>query len=1095
MLTRLSRLLRPLSLAAVSCLVALAAFAAMAASPTFAAVSLSEAPAERAAAVSGVAPVLAQPSDMALQAGETADQELHATDGDGDHITFLKTVGPDYMTVTTTDPGAGIATGNVHLAPGLAVAGVVTATVTAFDGFGTSSQSFSISVQPTPVAPVLTQPTDMTINAGDTQIQELYASDANGDPLEFNLLAGPAFVTVTTADAGGGSGLGEIVVAPGLLVSGTVTATVGVSDGSLTDQKSLTITVNHVNAAPVLSQPADMIVLAGEIKNQTLTADDADGAPLTFSMVSGPAYMTVTTVDAPAGIGNVHLAPDSVDVGTAIGEIRVSDGADSDQKTFSISVSQAALCPVGSFTKLARYVGSGLFEVQTADFNADGALDLMVEGAPGVVVLFGVGDGSFGASPLTLTAGTDPVSGAIADLNGDGVPDIAITDFSSDNISVFLGDVSGGFGPKRDVPMGGYPRSHSLAFGDLDRDGKLDMVVTRPNSGSVSVLRGVGDGTFDISTSVQVPGSPWQLVMADLNRDGSPDVIVTDLSGYLRVLLNNGAGELTLSGSYSVGTGLAGIATDDLNRDGKADVVVALRHSDFLSVFLGNGNGSLAPRRDYPTSGGPIQIAIADLNGDGLLDVASANEDLNDASILFGDGAGALGARIDVAAGFLPYGIAAGDFDNDLRTDLVVANYGGSLSIFLNRCAPSLRDNPPVVQAPNAITGGEGISIAFVVTANDPDGPAISTVTASFAALPLGHNATFVADPSNTGGTFSWTPTFDDARATEYLVTFAATNILSGTAGTRITVTNVNRAPLASAGGPYAGFAGIPVMLDGTGSSDPDGSVLAFTWVYGDGSTGGGVSPVHTYEVVGLYAIALIVSDGSLSDIATTTANVAGVLQARAFAASGSREIRLSAGKPQWCANIEPVGSSYSNAAVDLTTIVMKSAGTGAVSQIRASTEKSSISGDHDGNGVEAITACFTKSDLRLLFGNLHGSNAVTVTIEGSLFAGGIFRAQVDVNVIASGGSLAASVSPNPLNPEAILSFTTAKPGFATVHLFDLRGRLVRRVIEERALSPGYHDVRIDGRDDHGQRLASGVYFFRIHAVEGVETGQLTILK
>jgi hypothetical protein len=193
---------------------------------------------------------------------------------------------------------------------------------------------------------------------------------------------------------------------------------------------------------------------------------------------------------------------------------------------------------------------------------------------------------------------------------------------------------------------------------------------------------------------------------------------------------------------------------------------------------------------------------------------------------------------------------------------------------------------------------------------------------------------------------------------------------------------------------------------------------------------------------------------------------------------------------------VEPVGKSYSNSAVDLATVVMKSEGTGSVSQIPAIQDKMSISADHDGNGAEEIEACFSKGDLRLLFGNLHGNTTVTVTIEGSFFAGGLFRAQMDVVVSASGGGqLAASVSPNPLNPEAILTFVTAKAGFARVDLFDLRGRLVRRLIEEPSLSPGYHDVRIDGRDDHGERLATGVYFYRINSVDGVDTGQLTVLK
>ncbi len=336
----------------------LVALIAVVASPALAAVTLSEASAGRAAAVSGVAPILTQPSDMAVAAGATTDQEVHASDGDGNPITFLKSSGPEFMTVSTIDPGSGTALGNIRLAPGLAQAGATVATVSAFDGALSDSRSFGINVQPTPVAPVLIQPADMTVNTGETAIQELYASDANGDPLGFYLVSGPSYVSVNEIDPGAGSALGEIVVAPGSPVSGVAEATVGVSDGSLTDRRSLTITVNHVNSAPVLTPPAGMSVRVGEIKDQQLTAFDADGDPVIFSKVVGPAYMSVTTVDAVAGIGNVRLNPGSSDVGAQTGIVMVTDGVLTDQESLAImvqtNVAPTFLYPLYSMTVRAN---------------------------------------------------------------------------------------------------------------------------------------------------------------------------------------------------------------------------------------------------------------------------------------------------------------------------------------------------------------------------------------------------------------------------------------------------------------------------------------------------------------------------------------------------------------------------------------------------------------------------------------------------------------------------------------------------------------------------------------------------------------------
>src|SRR5439155_14786868 len=376
------------------------------------------------------------------------------------------------------------------------------------------------------------------------------------------------------------------------------------------------------------------------------------------------------------------------------------------------------------------------------------------------------------------------------------------------------------------------------------------------------------------------------------------------------------------------------------------------------------------------------------------LDLAISNRE-SSVSVLLGDGSGTFGSRTDVPAGGGASGIASGDFDGDLRNDLAAANYG-SVTVLLNRCAPP-RDHPPVVTAPKAVSGAEGSEITFSISANDPDGPAISSLTADLSGLPVGNNATCTLGPSDTGGVFRWTPGFEDSRPEPYSVTFTAANVLSASATTKITVTD---------------------------------------------------------------------------------ASIAGVCQARAFTTDGKGGIRLGGGKERRCVNLEPVGGSFSLGTVDVTSIVMKSHNTGSVEEIRAS--EVATGGDRDGNGVQEIAACFRKEDLRLLFSHLRGNNPVTITLEGRLSTGEIFRAQMDVLVNAGGGKLAAWVSPNPLNPEATLTFITTERGPLRVRLFDLNGRMIRSLLEESDASVGYHDVRIDGRDEHGGRLASGFYFYRI---------------
>lgn len=1253
-------------------------------------VVLSSSAAQRATQVSGEAPVLVPPSAMTVLVNETADQTLHATDAQGDPVTFSAAFGPSYMTVTTTDPGTGSATGNIHLAPGAGDAGLTQASVAASDGILTTQQTFSIRVTTPSAPPVLDPVADMTVAGGSSASQPLHASDPNDDELTFYLASGPGYATVSTDDPNGG--LGALRLNPSFAVSGSATIRVGVTDGVESDEQSLTATVTRVEVAPVLTQPAGVIVRGGEVKDVLLLATDANGDPLTFSLVSGPSYMTVTTGDPGQGsaFGHMHFAPpastvdtvtaivsvsdgglsnqkavfitvransppvldpvynyqmlagtsaieyvraidseadamlltissgpswatiftyyeypgfiygqvdlhptlsdvgtDTVfvrvsdgisfdeksflvtvlppqsapvlsqpaamtattgelaeqtvtatdadgsyvqiykgsgppymsvssnnnygsstgfirlqpgagDVGTATGTVVASDFTSTDTKTFAITVVAGnfpAPCPASSFTQIATTFGYGAIDVQTADLNDDGVLDLVVEmlDAGRVATAFGIGDGTFG-QVTDLDAGNGPVSGVIADFNRDEIPDLAVTNYFANSVAVYLGVGAGAFGPRRTFAVGSYPRG--IVAADVNRDGKADLLVANTNSSSASVLRGVGDGTFLAATNVAVGQYAHHLATPDLNGDGAPDLVTANsYDGDISVLLNNGTGGFASRTDYPAGAYPYSVAAADVNGDGKIDVMAGTSNA-YITVFLGNGDGTLGARRNFTSNYSVEEIEIVDLNGDSYPDIAATGGG-NKVSILLGDGSGAFGPRTDVnLAEYQVYGIVAGDFDDDLRPDLAATTYyDGNVTLLLNNtCAPDL-DHPPVVKAPKKVTAAEGVALSFSVTASDPDGPAVTGLTANFAGLPLGNNAAFTANGTYSAGTVTWTPTFMDARPTPYPVTITATNVLSGSAMTKITVTNSNRAPQANAGGPYTAFVGTPVAFDGRGSSDPDGDLLGFAWIFGDGASGTGAQPAHAYAAVGVYGVALTVSDGALTSLATTTASIVGLFQARAFTASGNRNIRLNAGKPQWCVQIEAVGRSFVNETVDMGSLVMRSVGTGSVEEIHAVGTKTIIGGDKDGNGVEEVTACFGKEDLRLLFANIHGTGSATVSFEANLYTGGRFRAAMDVGIIAGGGNLAATISPNPLNPSATITYFTTRPGAVSLHFFDLHGRLVRTVLHESRVEPGYHDVPVDGKDDRGAPLASGVYYYRLHASEGTTTGRFTVLR
>lgn len=400
------------------------------------------------------------------------------------------------------------------------------------------------------------------------------------------------------------------------------------------------------------------------------------------------------------------------------------------------------------------------------------------------------------------------------------------------------------------------------------------------------------------------------------------------------------------------------------------------------------------------------------------------------------------------------------------------------------------RNRAPEITAPAGVQASEGAAITFRVSASDPDGDH-ATLTATN--RPVG--SIFIDHGDNTGD-FSWTPGF--GQAGDYTVTFTGRDDLGATASRDVTISvdNVNRAPVAAPGGPYSGVIDVPMTLNGTASVDPDGDALSYLWDFGDGMTGVGATPLHSYSAGGVFTVTLTVSDGSLSASASTIATIQDIFPARAFLEGGNQTTRLGSGRATTCAQIEPVNGSYAITAVDPAMIVMISPGTGSVDRISAIAAKTVIGGDRDRNGIDEITACFAKTDLRLLFSALPGGrHTVTVTLEGNLTTGGKFRATMDMEVVSSGGSLVASLSPNPVNPVATLTIQTSRAGKMRVQLFDAQGRLVRVPLESQDIGAGYHDVLLDGRNENGERLRSGVYFYRIEATEGVETGRFVIAR
>src|SRR5712692_2094206 len=181
---------------------------------------------------------------------------------------------------------------------------------------------------------------------------------------------------------------------------------------------------------------------------------------------------------------------------------------------------------------------------------------------------------SFSAAPV-FPAGILPTSVAAGDFNGDGKPDVALT--NQNGISILLNNGQGGFQPAVNYTVGTNPQH--VAARDFNGDGKIDLAVVNQGSGSVSILLGNGNGTFQAAASYMAGGNPRWVAIADLNGDGKPDLAVVD-SGFatgsgVSVLLGNGNGTFQPATFVAAGSVALSVAVGDFNGDGKADLAVA----------------------------------------------------------------------------------------------------------------------------------------------------------------------------------------------------------------------------------------------------------------------------------------------------------------------------------------------------------------------------------------------------------------------------------------------------------------------------------------------------------------------------------------
>jgi hypothetical protein len=274
-------------------------------------------------------------------------------------------------------------------------------------------------------------------------------------------------------------------------------------------------------------------------------------------------------------------------------------------------------------------------------------------------------------------AGVNPYSLALGDLNGDGFLDLVASNQNANTVSVLLGDGIGGFGAKTTFATGATP--YGVSIGDLNGDGKADLVVVNATAFTVSVLLGDGAGGFGAKTDFATGAAPNNASIADVNGDGKPDLAVSCYtSNSVSVLLGNGSGGFAPRTDFTTGTHCVSVEIGDVSGDGKPDLVTANNGAASISVLLGDGTGGFGAKSDFTVGSAPRWLALGDVNGDGRLDLAVANSGANTVSVLLNNGSGGFGAKVDYATASDPRWVGIRDMNGDGGPDLVVANYAAN---------------------------------------------------------------------------------------------------------------------------------------------------------------------------------------------------------------------------------------------------------------------------------------------------------------------------------------------------------------------------------------------------------------------------------
>ncbi|MES2788699.1 MAG: cadherin domain-containing protein, partial [Planctomycetota bacterium] len=437
-----------------------------------------------------------------------------------------------------------------------------------------------------------------------------------------------------------------------------------------------------------------------------------------------------------------------------------------------------------------------------SDLNGDGNLDLVsiinLGGSSALTLALGNGDGTFQPSSSSVfnSAGLQPTSVAIHDLNGDGFLDVVAIYKFTGVVAIYDGNGDGTFQSADVLTI--EPSPSSIGFGDIFRDGSPEIFITHETTNSLTILSYNGVD-YDVNTTVNTGTAPSGVVVGDFTGYGSRGIATSDKGSNTVSVIYAGDG-FSPPDIYQVGDSPSSITAADLNGDGVEDLITANKGSNNVSILIGGFYGTFQPQVTYATGLAPVSVQVTDVNGDGNYDLVVATSDGNAVSVLRGNGDGTFQPSQDVPTGIGPAVVTVGDINGDGRPDLLTADQlGTGVTLLLNATRGDFvgqvynrLSNGPAFTSPNSVDVPENTPATtniLQVAASNPD-DASQTFTYGMTGTDAEQ---FTIDPATGIIRFNTTPDYelplDQDQDNVYHVQISANDGLGTTITQNLTIT------------------------------------------------------------------------------------------------------------------------------------------------------------------------------------------------------------------------------------------------------------------------------------------------------------------